>query len=84
MSPRGSVTKAIEWGIRLPLEGHGEATAKRFRTLYPFGQRFADHMPRHEIEPFRIEPFPVTDEGWALFMESGGYEGEGWWDTEGL
>ena len=60
---------------------------------YPMGEdepyewlreTWADHTPRHEVAlgPFRIGRFPVTNAEWALFMASGGYEEEQWWDTE--
>jgi serine/threonine protein kinase/formylglycine-generating enzyme required for sulfatase activity len=49
------------------------------------GYRNDAHMPRHEVEvaPFRIGKYPVSNAEWARFMESGGYEEERWWDTEG-
>jgi formylglycine-generating enzyme required for sulfatase activity len=49
------------------------------------GHRIEAHMPRHEVEvaPFRIGKYPVTNAEWRYFLESGGYEEERWWDTEG-
>jgi len=40
--------------------------------------------PVHEVEisEFSLGQFPVTNAEWALFMESGGYEEERWWETE--
>lgn len=41
------------------------------------------HVPAHQVtvEPFALGTFLVTNAEWALFMASGGYETEGWWDT---
>ena len=38
----------------------------------------------HEVvlAPFALGQFPVTNAGWALFMQAGGYEEERWWETE--
>ncbi len=40
-------------------------------------------MPRHvvAISPFAIARYPVTNAEWALFMASGGYEDDRWWDS---
>jgi formylglycine-generating enzyme required for sulfatase activity len=40
--------------------------------------------PRHELllGPFRIGRFPVTNAEWQLFLESGGYDEDRWWETE--
>ncbi|MCB0034811.1 MAG: SUMF1/EgtB/PvdO family nonheme iron enzyme, partial [Anaerolineales bacterium] len=45
---------------------------------------YDDEKPIHsvEIEPFEMAIFPVTNAEYALFVESGGYEDEQWWDTE--
>ena len=42
------------------------------------------HVPQHEvdIDPFRVGTYPVTNGEWRLFMDSGGYQDERWWDTE--
>ncbi|MCB9176979.1 MAG: SUMF1/EgtB/PvdO family nonheme iron enzyme [Caldilineae bacterium] len=41
------------------------------------------HLPRHEVRvsSFSIGRFPVTNAEWRCFVEAGGYEEEGWWDT---
>jgi formylglycine-generating enzyme required for sulfatase activity len=41
------------------------------------------HIPSHEveIEGFRIGQYLVTNAEWRCFMEAGGYDDEGWWDT---
>lgn len=43
-----------------------------------------EEAPEHEVEiaPFKLAQFPVTNAEWALFMRSGGYEDERWWETE--
>ena len=42
-----------------------------------------DEAPAHPVTlaPFAIGQFPVTNAEWRLFLESGGYEDERWWDT---
>src|SRR5712691_10946823 len=35
-----------------------------------------------ELQFFAIAQFPVTNAEWALFMQTGGYEDERWWETE--
>ncbi len=37
-----------------------------------------------EVAPFRISCSPVTNAEFASFVESGGYEHDGFWDEEGL
>jgi len=43
-----------------------------------------DEAPVHDVElqSFAIAQFPVTNAEWALFMQTGGYEDERWWETE--
>ncbi|MCA9470192.1 MAG: SUMF1/EgtB/PvdO family nonheme iron enzyme, partial [Nitrospira sp.] len=43
-----------------------------------------DERPVHQvtIQPFEIGQWPVTNAEWALFMKTGGYEDERWWETE--
>lgn len=42
------------------------------------------HRPSHSVSitSFSIGMFTVTNEEWQLFMESGGYDTELWWDTQ--
>ena len=44
---------------------------------------YADEAPVHRVTlaPFALGQFPVTNAEWALFMQAGGYEEEGWWET---
>jgi formylglycine-generating enzyme required for sulfatase activity len=44
---------------------------------------YADEAPVHEVElqAFNMAQFPVTNAEWTLFMQTGGYEDERWWDT---
>jgi formylglycine-generating enzyme required for sulfatase activity len=43
-----------------------------------------DEHPAHQvtIHHFEMGQFPVTNAEWALFLKSGGYEDERWWETE--
>jgi formylglycine-generating enzyme required for sulfatase activity/GTPase SAR1 family protein len=53
---------------------------------YPIGDDhsgFANEGPAHEVElkEYEIGVFPVTNAEYARFIEAGGYEEEGWWET---
>ena len=61
----------------IPLEG----------GTYPIGSDeglYADEAPAHTVtlSAFAMAQFPVTNAEFQLFMESGGYDDERWWDTE--
>jgi formylglycine-generating enzyme required for sulfatase activity len=54
---------------------------------YPIGDDDSDYdfeKPAHKVrlDAFQIGAFPVTNAEYALFIASGGYEDEQWWDTE--
>jgi formylglycine-generating enzyme required for sulfatase activity len=53
---------------------------------YPIGSDeglYEDEAPVHAVTlaPFALGRFPVTNAEWRLFLGSGGYEDERWWDT---
>jgi formylglycine-generating enzyme required for sulfatase activity len=45
---------------------------------------YEDEAPVRDValQSFAIAKFPVTNAEWALFMQTGGYEDERWWETE--
>jgi formylglycine-generating enzyme required for sulfatase activity len=47
-------------------------------------EHYERERPVHSVElvAFRLGKFPVTNAEWALFMNSGGYEHERWWEAE--
>ncbi len=47
--------------------------------------QYEDEKPAHEVEidEFKIAVYPVTNAEYRLFLESGGYVDEQWWETEG-
>ncbi len=54
---------------------------------YPIGTErggWPDERPAHYVElpEFHLGQFPVTNAEWALFVASGGYADEQWWETE--
>ncbi len=46
------------------------------------GDLLLEHVHEVNLKPFALGKFPVTNAEWRLFMEAGGYEGEGWLETE--